>query len=74
MTAPPVRSKGFIGNKQPAGAGCGGDIMDCVRLPRTLRSRWSGEFVDEAGDVNAGRKITLGCLIAVASITGARAQ
>ena len=52
----------------------GAAVMDCVRLPRTLRSRVPGAFFDETGDANAGRKVTVACLIAVASITGAEAQ
>jgi catecholate siderophore receptor len=48
--------------------------MDRARLPRTLRAHIPNCVFDEPNDVHAGRKITVGCLIAVASITGAKAQ
>jgi catecholate siderophore receptor len=48
--------------------------MDCAKLPPTLRARIPNGVFDEPHDVHAGRKITVGCLIAVASITGAKAQ
>ena len=55
--------------------------MNCVKLPRTLRSNIEalrsnivGDFANENGESNSARKITVGCLIAVASIGGAKAQ
>jgi catecholate siderophore receptor len=43
-------------------------------MPRTLRSSVGAEFANENSERNAARKITVGCLIAVASVTGAKAQ
>jgi catecholate siderophore receptor len=48
--------------------------MSCVKLPRTLRFGVGGEFANENYESNTKRKITVGCLIAVASMTGAKAQ
>ncbi|HUC49723.1 MAG TPA: TonB-dependent receptor [Xanthobacteraceae bacterium] len=48
--------------------------MGCVKLPRTLRSSIGAEFANENFERNPARKITVGCLIAVASVTGAKAQ
>jgi catecholate siderophore receptor len=48
--------------------------MSIVKAPQTLRSWISPEFLNEARDSNPGRKVTVGCLVAVASITGAKAQ
>jgi catecholate siderophore receptor len=48
--------------------------MGCVKLPRTLRTNVGVEFANENGEGNSKRKIAVGCLIAVASVTGAKAQ
>jgi catecholate siderophore receptor len=48
--------------------------MGCVKLPRTLRTNIGVEFANENGESNSKRKIAVGCLIAVASVTGAKAQ
>jgi len=48
--------------------------MNIVRAAHTLRSGFLFANAGAAGDAGQGRKITAGCLIAVASITGARAQ
>jgi catecholate siderophore receptor len=48
--------------------------MGSVKTPQSLRSRIAMEFISEAFDNNAARKVTVGCLIAVASFTGAEAQ
>ncbi|HEX4411691.1 MAG TPA: TonB-dependent receptor [Xanthobacteraceae bacterium] len=45
-----------------------------VRLPLTLRGRWPGQVRDDALDLISGRKVTVGCLMAVASISTAEAQ
>jgi len=43
-------------------------------MPRSLRSWIGARRVEEALDTNATRKVTVGCLIAVASLTSAEAQ
>jgi catecholate siderophore receptor len=48
--------------------------MNCVKLPRTLRSGIGASYANENVEAHASRKITVGCLIAVASVTGAKAQ
>jgi catecholate siderophore receptor len=52
--------------------------IDCVlasaRTPLSLRSRLAADSFHTARDATPGRKVTLGCLIAVASISGAKAQ
>jgi catecholate siderophore receptor len=48
--------------------------MGCVKLPRTLRTNIGVEFANENGEGNSKRKIAVGCLIAVASVTSAKAQ
>jgi len=48
--------------------------MSAVKTPRTLRSFIAIELIDGALDNSPTRKVTVGCLIAVASITGAEAQ
>ena len=45
-----------------------------AKVPPTLRSRVAIRSINAALDATPGRKVTLGCLIAVASITGAKAQ
>ncbi|MGA7788092.1 MAG: TonB-dependent siderophore receptor, partial [Xanthobacteraceae bacterium] len=44
------------------------------KTPSTLRSLGAPIFLGDALDGNPGRKITVGCLIAVASISAAKAQ
>ena len=48
--------------------------MSNVRMPRSLRSIGVAEIINGTLDGNSTRKVTVGCLIAVASITGAEAQ
>lgn len=48
--------------------------MGSVKAPRSLRSLGPGVVLSEALEGNTKRKIGVGCLIAVASITGAEAQ
>src|ERR1700728_3466947 len=48
--------------------------MSRVKMPRSLRSWIGARRVEEALDTNATRKVTVGCLIAVASFTSAEAQ
>jgi catecholate siderophore receptor len=48
--------------------------MSFAKIPAALRSRAAMEMFESALDGRPGRKITVGCLIAVASITGAEAQ
>ncbi|MGA7431646.1 MAG: TonB-dependent siderophore receptor, partial [Xanthobacteraceae bacterium] len=48
--------------------------MSCVKLPRTLRSSIGAAFANENVESHSARKLTVGCLIAVASVTGAKAQ
>jgi catecholate siderophore receptor len=45
-----------------------------VKMPRTIRSRFANGSAGAALDGYPGRKVTIGCLIAVASFTGAKAQ
>jgi len=45
-----------------------------VRTPLSLRSRLAADAFHAAREATPGRKVTLGCLIAVASISGAEAQ
>jgi catecholate siderophore receptor len=45
-----------------------------VKVPPSLRSFPIAQLIDETVDSQAGRKVTVGCLIAVASIGGAEAQ
>jgi catecholate siderophore receptor len=51
---------------------------DCVlasaRMPLSLRSRLAADAFHAALEAAPGRRVTLGCLIAVASISGAKAQ
>ena len=49
-------------------------MMLLTKVPQTLRSRSVTHFIAVARDGNPGRKVTVGCLIAVASIGGAKAQ
>jgi catecholate siderophore receptor len=48
--------------------------QSCVKLPRTLRSVVGVPYANENAEAHSARKITVGCLIAVASVTGAKAQ
>jgi catecholate siderophore receptor len=48
--------------------------MGAVKTPCTLRSFIASEFVEGTLDSISARKVTVGCLMAVASITGAEAQ
>ena len=48
--------------------------MSCVKLPRTLRSSIGATFANENFESHSARKLTVSCLIAVASVTGAKAQ
>jgi catecholate siderophore receptor len=48
--------------------------QNCVKLPRTLRSGVGVPYANENAEAYSARKITVGCLIAVASVTGAKAQ
>ena len=50
------------------------DIAAGVKMPHTLRSYVGRAPVNTAFDGNTGRKVTIGCLIAVASIGGAKAR
>ena len=45
-----------------------------AKMPRTMRSHIASRSAGTAFDGYTGRKVTIGCLIAVASITGAKAQ
>jgi catecholate siderophore receptor len=47
---------------------------DGVKAPRSLRSFIAADLINEALEGIPTRKVTVGCLIAVASITGAEAQ
>jgi catecholate siderophore receptor len=48
--------------------------MDSARAPQSLRLLIAKELINEALDGHSARKVTVGCLIAVASFTGAEAQ
>src|SRR5579864_2558862 len=48
--------------------------MSSAKAPRSLRSLAANNLVVEVGQVGPTRKVTVGCLVAVASITGAKAQ
>ena len=48
--------------------------MGIAKTPRSLRPHIATGFIEEALDGHPGRKVTVGCLIAVASISGAEAQ
>ena len=48
--------------------------MSSSKAPPSLRPFIAGELISDALDSNATRKVTVGCLIAVASISGAEAQ
>ena len=48
--------------------------MTGMKAPRTLRTFDNGVLFNEVFDGKTGRKVTIGCLIAVASISGAEAQ
>ena len=48
--------------------------MGSLRRPRSLRTRTATKLLNESFDGNSTRKVTVGCLIAVASISGAEAQ
>jgi catecholate siderophore receptor len=48
--------------------------MGGMKAPRSLRSFAAAGLMNEIVDINPTRKVTVGCLIAVASITGAKAQ
>ncbi len=48
--------------------------MGSVKAPRSLRALTATDFVTEIAEGSPTRKVTVGCLIAVASITGAKAQ
>jgi catecholate siderophore receptor len=54
------------------------NTIDCVlasaRTPLSLRSRLAADAFQIALDATPGRKVTVGCLIAVASISAAEAQ
>ncbi|MFZ0422674.1 MAG: TonB-dependent receptor plug domain-containing protein [Xanthobacteraceae bacterium] len=43
-------------------------------MPLSLRARRPAEAFDETLNASPGRRVTVGCLVAVASITGAKAQ
>jgi catecholate siderophore receptor len=45
-----------------------------TNVPFSLRARCTPQALDGVLNANPGRKVTLGCLIAVASIAGAKAQ
>ena len=48
--------------------------MTGMKAPRTLRTFDNGVLFNEVFDGKTGRKVTVGCIIAVASISGAEAQ
>ncbi len=48
--------------------------MSSVKRPRSLRSCFPPELIGKKVDSNTTRNVTVGCLVAVASITGAEAQ
>jgi catecholate siderophore receptor len=48
--------------------------MTGMKAPSTLRTFENGVLFNEVFDSKTGRKVTVGCLIAVASISGAEAQ
>ena len=48
--------------------------MVVVKAPRTLRSFDRADLIKEVFDAGTGRKVTVGCMIAVASFTVAEAQ
>ncbi len=48
--------------------------MVVVKAPRTLRSFDRADLIKEVFDGRTGRKVTVGCMIAVASFTAAEAQ
>ncbi len=48
--------------------------MAVVKAPRSLRSFDRANLVKEVFDARTGRKVTVGCMIAVASFTAAEAQ
>ena len=45
-----------------------------VKAPRSLRAFNRADLVKEVFDARTGRKVTVGCMIAVASFTAAEAQ
>jgi catecholate siderophore receptor len=51
-----------------------GSVMSSSKTPRSLRSSIAVELISDALDSNPARKVTVGCLIAVASISAAEAQ
>jgi len=51
-----------------------GRAMSSPKSPLSLRPLIGGDLISDALDSNATRKVTVGCLIAVASISGAEAQ
>ena len=48
--------------------------MGGMKAPRSLRPFTAASLINEIVDSNPTRKVTVGCLIAVASISGAKAQ
>jgi catecholate siderophore receptor len=48
--------------------------MSAIKAPRSLRGIDTGDLFNEIFDAKTGRKVTIGCLVAVASVTGAEAQ
>ncbi len=52
----------------------GSSKIGSSKAPHSLRPFIAAELVNDALDSNATRKVTVGCLIAVASISGAEAQ
>ncbi|HTV31061.1 MAG TPA: TonB-dependent receptor [Xanthobacteraceae bacterium] len=48
--------------------------MSSLKAPLSLRPLTTGDLIGDVLDSNSTRKVTVGCLIAVASISGAEAQ
>jgi catecholate siderophore receptor len=48
--------------------------MTAIKAPRSLRGFDTGGLFNEVFDAKTGRKVTIGCLVAVASVSGAEAQ
>jgi catecholate siderophore receptor len=61
---------GFVGSVRARSD----DNRSAIKLPPTLRRAWPEQANDNAADGISGRKVTAGCLIAVASISTAQAQ
>ena len=56
------------------GSESGGTDMNSAKTPRSLRSCIASGLIHEVCDGHSAYKVSVGCLIAVASITGAEAQ